>query len=224
MPVVTASSSTCPTSCPLKGAGCYAESGPLAIHWDAVTKGSKGGDLATALKPVRRLPKGTIWRYGQAGDLPGEGDVIDSDGLRQITAANRGKRGIVFTHKPPTEPNLALLRSAAGEGLTVNLSANSMAHADELADTGLPVVTVLPSAYARLRRGSVWLESLQSFRARLATLTRSTPRERKIAVCPATYTDTTCQSCGVCSSPDRKDVIIGFPAHGTRRRLIDLAQ
>ena len=38
MPVSTTSSETCPTTCPFKGNGCYAESGPLAFLWHGLDK------------------------------------------------------------------------------------------------------------------------------------------------------------------------------------------
>jgi hypothetical protein len=89
MPVVTASKKTCPTSCPLQDNGCYAEAGPLAILWRAVSSGSKGISFADLSRKIRPLPRGQIWRYGQAGDLPGEGDEIDGDQLGELAAANR---------------------------------------------------------------------------------------------------------------------------------------
>ena len=42
IPVSTSSIQTCPPSCLLKEAGCYANSGPLAIHWKAVNEGRRG--------------------------------------------------------------------------------------------------------------------------------------------------------------------------------------
>ncbi|CCV12985.1 hypothetical protein MESS4_510152 [Mesorhizobium sp. STM 4661] len=50
IPVATVSNESCPTSCPLLGAGCYAENGPLRIHWDAVTKKQKGWNSKNLLK------------------------------------------------------------------------------------------------------------------------------------------------------------------------------
>ena len=219
--VVTASRDTCPSSCPLKNNGCYAEHGPLAIHWNAVSEGRKGGDLDEALKPIRQLPKNEVWRYGQAGDLPGDGDVIDREGLRKIAAANRGKRGIVFTHKPPTEHNLEALREAREAGLNVNLSADDLIEADELSKTGLSVVTVLHSSYGRRRSKGEWAESLSDYKKRTRSYPKETPEGRRIAVCPATYFDIDCRRCGMCSQHDRKEAIIGFPAHGTKTRAID---
>lgn len=216
MPVVTSSADTCPDSCPLKAKGCYALTGPLKLHWDKVTSGERGTDLDEALKPIRKLNRGALWRWGQAGDLPGKGDVIDHEAMRKIANVNRGKRAIVFTHKPPTPENLAILREVAEKGLNVNLSADNLEEADELADLGLPVVTVLSSEHGRKSA-----EPLGKYRERLRSLPRRTPRGRKIAVCPATYADISCTECGVCADGDRKGVIIGFPAHGAQKRHVD---
>ncbi len=35
IPVSTSTAAWCPDSCPLKGAGCYGNGGPLAIQWKA---------------------------------------------------------------------------------------------------------------------------------------------------------------------------------------------
>lgn len=215
MPVMTSSAATCPDSCPLKK-GCYAMTGPLKLHWDKVTSGERGTNLEEALRPIRKLNQGALWRYGQAGDLPGEGDRIDRDAMNQIAKANRGKRAIVFTHKPPTPENLAILREVAAKGLNVNLSADDLVEADELADLRMPVVTVLTSDYAKNAK-----ENLSEYRKRLKSLTLRTPKGRKIAVCPATYIDVSCTECGICADGERKSVIVGFPAHGTRKKQVD---
>ncbi len=216
MPVMTSSQDTCPDSCPLKKGGCYAMTGPLRLHWDRVTHGDRGVGLDEALKPIRRLGKGSIWRYGQAGDLPGEGEHIDHDALRKVARANRGKRAIVFTHKPPTPENLEIIREVAADGLNINLSADTLREADELADLGLPVVTVLTSEYGRKKD-----ETLAAYRKRLKLMARRTPGNRKIAICPATYADVSCVECGVCADGDRKGVIVGFPAHGTHKKKVN---
>ena len=44
IPVSTTSRNSCPEACELKGSGCYAESGPLRLHWDAVGA-NRGYDL-----------------------------------------------------------------------------------------------------------------------------------------------------------------------------------
>lgn len=216
MPIVTASKKTCPTSCPLRENGCYAEAGPIAILWRAITSGSKGISFAELCRKIRRLPRGQIWRYGQAGDLPGEGDEIDGEQLRQLAAANARRPAIVFTHKPPTAANLGHLRAAADKGLHVNLSADSLAEADELASTGLSVVTILSSEYGRNCK-----ETLQAYRARRKALPNHTPGGLRIAICPATYLDVTCVECQVCSRPRGNGTVMGFPAHASRSASVD---
>ena len=87
-----------------------------------------------------------------------------------------------------------------------------------------PVVTVLARPYARKalrqryeRRPDQWTETIGDWRDRTASLPRYTPAGRRIAVCPATYTDATCRSCCVCAHA--RDAVIGFPAHGAWRKV-----
>jgi len=136
---------------------------------------------------------------------------------------------IVFTHKPVfgSDPvaveNRRLIATAIKAGFTINLSANNPAHADALAELGIaPVVTVLARAYARRavrhrykKRRDEWAETIAEWRDRTALLPRFTPAGTRIAICPATYTDATCKSCGACARV--RDAVIGFPAHGAWR-------
>lgn len=211
IPVVTSHKSTCPTSCPLKGAGCYAEHGPLRLVWDRVSL-----KLEQIVSEIRSLPKRQLWRYAQAGDLPGEGDAICKESMDALVRANNRRPVLAYTHKPPTPENLAILRDAHERGFVVNLSADNLEEADELAATGLPVVTVLPSSYGRDKRS----ETITSYRKRLRDQIRTTPDGRKVAICPATYLDLTCDVCRICANPDRKGVVIGFPAHGSKARTV----
>ncbi|CAB4202219.1 hypothetical protein UFOVP1366_7 [uncultured Caudovirales phage] len=198
MPVTTTSEESCPTDCPLKHNGCFAEGGPLAILWRKVTDRKAGIAWADAMVSIKALPKGTLWRHNQAGDLPGIGNNIDAAAMRQLVRANKGKRGFTYTHKPMTADNADAVIDAIGQGFTVNLSANDLAHADALADTGIgPVVVVLPADQTRATK---------------------TPAGRHVAICPAAISDNvTCVTCGLCALASRK-AIIGFPAHGASKR------
>jgi hypothetical protein len=209
IPVSTTSADTCPQSCPFLHNGCYADSGPLAINWRDVDNGRAGTDWQGFCAAVAALPIGTFWRHNQAGDLPGAGDAIDAAQLAQLAASNTGKRGFTFTHKPMTDPaNAAAVRDANAAGFAVNLSANTLAHADELAALAIaPVAVVLPHDVDGK-----------------ATRTLQTPAGRTVSVCPATYReDVTCQTCQLCQRQDRKS-IVGFPAHGgTARKASTIA-
>jgi len=195
IPVSTTSMSTCPT-CPLKGNGCYAESGPLRLHWNKVSSGDRGGTLTELCASIRKLPRQQLWRWAQAGDLPGADDLIDVAALAQLTQANQGRRGFGFTHYDAEIPaNAAALTACNAAGFTMNLSANTLADADRLAATGAgPVVVGLSIDQTKPTR---------------------TPAGRFVAVCPATQRDdVTCATCGICAHATRR-AIIGFPAHGS---------
>lgn len=202
IPVTTSPANTCPDACPLKAGGCYAKSGPLALHWKKVSDGARGVFWSEFLAAIRSLPAGQVWRHNQAGDLPGTGDAIDAAALGELVQANQGKRGFTYTHKPPTGSNLSAIRKANSAGFVVNLSGNSLEHVDKLARHRLPMVTVLPAADVAKR---------ETF----------TPAGRRVVICPATRSGTiTCATCRLCQKADRP-FVIGFPAHGTSSKKAD---
>ncbi len=214
MPVSTTSAETCPSDCPLKRNGCYAETGNLGFLWRALTENGPHAAWQSGVARVRStdwrglcanvaaLSDGTLWRHNQAGDLPHTGGMIDDRLLTDLVCANRGRRGFTYTHHNVLHNarNRELVAWANGQGFTVNLSGNSLAHADALADLGVgPVVVVLP----RHVSGNVEVR---------------TPKGRRVVVCPATYRDdVTCKSCGLCQVAGR-GVVVGFPAHGAGAR------
>ena len=145
--------------------------------------------------------------------------------------ANRGKRVIAFTHKPVLPDtavaacNRSIIAVANTVGFTINLSANNPSEADALADLVIgPVVTILAQDYARRAvrhrvksRPDEWAETIAEWRDRITALPRRTPAGRRIAICPATYTNATCKSCGACAQS--REAVIGFPAHGAWRMV-----
>lgn len=202
IPATVSERATCPTSCPFYDAGCYAGVGPVSWHWKKVRPGERGGDWAELCKHIAALPENQLWRHNVAGDLPGDGETIDHGALGQLVSANSGKRGFTYTHYPATQQNLAAIHAANRAGFTINLSANNLDHADKLAAHNVaPVVVVLPEHNDGLRL--------------------RTPQGRKVAICPATYSDTNCKACQLCQRQDRA-VIVGFPAHGAQKSTVDI--
>jgi hypothetical protein len=146
----------------------------------------------------------------------------------RLVAANAVKSVIAFTHTPVLgdDPvaigNRRLIAMAVNASFSVNLSAGNSDHARPTGGTrDYPVVTVLARAHARhavryrfKRRCDERAETIARWRDRTATLPRHTPSGRRISVCPATYTDATCKSCGACAR--NRGTVIGFPAHGGR--------
>lgn len=170
------------------------------MHWNKVSAGERGTDLTGLVDKIHALPAGTVWRHNVSGDLPGKGERINGADLARIVLANNDKRGFTYTHKRPHVARNAQHIAAANRlGFTVNLSANDMVEADEFASLDIgPVVTVLPADQ---------------------TTNTTTPHGRKVVVCPATQRDdVTCATCKLCSVADRS-VIVGFPVHGSRKRM-----
>ena len=222
IPVSTSSRDTCPQSCPWYKRGCYANGGPLRIHWNKVSNASRGtSELSTFLGQIERLPPGTLWRHNQAGDLPGEGQRINHHELRSLAKASAHTRGFTYTHKPVlgddpiARKNRTIIARYNTQGFVINLSGNGLEDADKLYRLRIaPVTTVLPS----------------NFEGR----TFVTPGGVRGIVCPATYRDDiTCSSCPrrsesehdsrrpcLCAIPNRS-YIIGFPAHGAQKRELD---
>jgi hypothetical protein len=207
IPVTTTEESTCPDNCSLKNNGCYAKFGRVSMHWRKISAGERGGSWDALCAEVEKLPRKQLWRHNVAGDLPGLNNLIDTNRLAQLVEANRGKRGFTFTHKPVGLKGLELfnaraIRAANKNGFTINLSADSLAQADELVALDIaPVAVVLP-LYASER-------------------VSKTPAGNTVVVCPATRfkTKVTCETCQLCAVVSRK-CIVGFPAHGVRKKHV----
>ena len=199
IPVSTSSSLTCPDACPLKKA-CYAKQGPLAIHWARVSSGSRGVSFEEFCEAVRCLPDGQLWRHNEAGNLPGTGDAIDTERLRALVEANRGRRGFTYTHKPVLDcpENAKAVSEANRGGFTVNLSADNVTEADQLKAAGIGPVTVVVPEDVR-----------ENF---------TTPAGHRVVICPnVKRPELTCEKCGLCQRSDRRS-IVAFPVHGISRR------
>lgn len=198
IPVVMTSGDTCPSTCPLKGHGCYGAQGPLRWIWNKVDDGRLGGTWDGIIQKVAALPLKQLWRYGVVGDLPGEDGEIDQAMLEQLVAANQGKKGFAYTHKPMTPANAQAVRKANKAGFTINLSANTLAEVDALAGLGVgPVVVSMPKGAGNM----------------------VTPGGRKVVICPAYAKNTNCSLCQICAKAGRK-AVIGFPAHGSQSRYV----
>ena len=204
IPVSTSSRASCSPSCPFLANGCYAEAGPLALHWQAVTRGERGVSFRDFMAVIASLPKGQLWRHNQAGDLPHSGGRISRRFVRGIVAANRGRRGFTYTHHDPSKgENAALIRYANRNGFRINVSTETESAADHAIAAGMPAVLAVPSTEMR-----------RSWR---------TPAGNAVLVCPAQRSDTkTCSDCQLCERRGSR-VVIAFIAHGTGKRKADQA-
>lgn len=221
--VTTSPRKTCPNACPLRRSAngdlanvCYAEHGMLGgFLWSKLDRLPAGGrfqkgqirinSFEELCAAVRALPDGSLWRHNQAGDLPTtDNETIDADELNILVAANDNKRGFTYTHFDVVDnkPNRETVKAANDNGFTINLSANSLLHADELYDVGCGPVAVVVEADV--------------------TENLTTPKGRKIVICPARLRrDVTCETCRLCAR--QRDFIIGLPALGRRKDRLKAA-
>ena len=187
----------------MKGNGCYAENFPLALHW--LKQEQTGVDFATVLYAVRTLPKKALWRLFEAGDFEPSSEnpeLISPSQVVSLLAANNGKRGFGYTHYPVL-PNLETLQLMNASGLTINVSADSLEQAEVYFSLGLPTVVVVAENFPK----------------------DSVVDGVRVVVCPnqSTPSKPTCLQCQMCQKPDR-DYVIGFRAHGTKKRKIKVSQ
>jgi len=202
IPVSTSSRETCP-DCIFRGNGCYAETGPLALHWAKVTSGTRGVNWAAFLEAIRALPVGQLWRHNQAGDLYKPGSLLGQKALEQLTEANRGRRGFTYSHHKRTPAVVQAFKSATASGFTVNASCHSETEADAAMADGLRAVFVAPSTETRRQ----W----------------STAGNNRAVVCPAQRFDAMdCATCRLCQARP-SNVAIVFLAHGTGRKKVETA-
>jgi hypothetical protein len=201
IPATVSGKDTCPDACPLKANGCYADLGPIGWNWNKVSDGRLGGDYETLLAKIKKLPRNQLWRHNNSGDLVGQNELIDIKALESLIKANKGKLGYTYTHYDVLshESNARAVKMANDGGLTINLSANDINHADKLKALNIaPVVTVLPMDSAKVTY---------------------TEAGHKVVVCPAqTKENMNCARCGLCQVQNRS-YIIGFLAHGARKKV-----
>jgi hypothetical protein len=211
IPVTTTDRNSCP-DCPFAANGCYADQQPLRGLWDGLTAAGPNAtyqsgkatihtyDLAGLVGKIEGLKLGQAWRHNQGGDLPKGMQGIDRVAVMAIANANVGKKGWTYTHHNvlQNEHNRTVVADANAKGFTINLSGNTLAHADQLADLAIaPVVVVLPASV----QGKAEIH---------------TPKGRRVVVCPATYDDkVNCKSCMLCQK--QRNTIVGFPAHGASK-------
>jgi hypothetical protein len=202
--VSTSARATCSPTCPFFENGCYAESGPLLLHWRKVSEGLRGVKFSEFLAQLKGLESGRLFRHNQAGDLPHTAGRISRTFIKRMVQSVSHLKAFTYTHHSlKLGENLQLLRYANRNGFTINVSTESESAADDAIAAGLPAVMVADSAESR----TTW----------------HTKSGNIVLVCPAQRSDTkTCADCKLCHHRGRR-VIIAFLAHGTGKRKANAA-
>ena len=199
IPITVSNKETCPPSCPLMDDGCFADAFHTKLHWDKVSSGERGKSWPEFLEDVKTIGKKALWRHNVSGDLRGQHNVIDRPSLKQLTKANKGKKGFTYCHYPmDCVNNREAIKEANDGNFIVNLSANNLAQADTYKNLNIaPVVVILGEHAAKVNY---------------------TPEGKKVVTCPAQNTKKIqCINCELCANKDR-DYIIGFRVHGTFKK------
>jgi hypothetical protein len=205
--VSTSSKSTCPDDCPLKEKGCYAGNGPLNLHWQKVTDGTRGVSFDDFLLQVGALPMRAEYRHNQAGDLPSENGQIDAPKLARLAAIikRRKLKAFTYTHYNVISNlnNRMAIKQANDQGFTINLSANHINEVDNLLTLNIaPIAVIMPINAPKVSY---------------------TAAGNKVVICPAQTNDATrCIDCMLCAKKERS-FSIGFIAHGTNAKKAALA-
>lgn len=196
--------SSCAPSCALRAVAdggdgsCYASAGfRTRMAWQ---RADSGLEWDAFLRAVEELPAGWLFRHDVAGDLPHNGGRIDPEAMAGLVEAAAKVRGWTYTHHVMTPENIDTVRAANKAGFTVNLSADSLEHADRLRATGAgPVVVTVPADHPAVS---------------------ATPDGMKVIVCLAQQRDNaSCASCKLCLKAERS-FAVAFRAHGTMARVL----
>ena len=200
--VTMTESASCPDTCALKAAGCYAQFSFVGIQWRQLDKGTHGIEWDEFIRELSKMPNGYTFRHNVAGDLPHDNGRIDAVKLLQLVMASNRKTGFTYTHHDMRNPdNLAAVLGANKKGFTINASCDNLDQVDQAIALGLPAATILPETSGK---------------------TTITPAGNRVVTCPATYSsEVTCATCGggwaLCARHDR-NYAIGFPVHGSGKK------
>ena len=178
----------------------------MKYHWDILDSGDRGVPAAEFFRLIAALPPSQLWRHNQVGDLVATAaGKISRRFIRGLIAANRGRRGYTYSHHDlALGENLALIRQANRQGLTINVSTETEAAADRAVAAGLPTVVAVPSTETR----TAW----------------STQAGNRVVVCPAQRDGSTvdCATCQLCYQRPA-GLIVAFLAHGTSKAKANAA-
>jgi hypothetical protein len=130
---------TCPDACPLKGNGCYGESGPLGIHFRRM------GKTAGSADDVIRAECELI-RAGKNRHLPLRlhvvGDCLTAEHAEWLAEACKVRTGPVWTY---THSWRTIPRAAFG-AISVMASCESLAQVAQARERGYSASLVIPEA------------------------------------------------------------------------------
>lgn len=209
--VSTTSRESCPLFCALRLSGCYADGYRTQRHWNLVTEQKRGVQPEEFLIQLRKLHATDMFRHNVAGDLipkVNNPNQINQQFLTELfKATSHLFAAWTYTHHTlqgaDGEVNRQMILNINSQGkFIVNVSTESKDVAAQLHKEGFMVTVVQPEGLPT------------AFRHQGVSFVQ----------CPATLdgSSITCKTCGglrgkpLCAR--KRDVVVVFPAHGTRKR------
>jgi hypothetical protein len=181
---------TCPTSCPLRDAGCYARGRIFGIP--ARLGAEDGGEYSEVRALARNLRLGAMVRANVSGDMlneAGRPDFPYAAALSHVATERPDVAVYGYTHAwRSLDPEIA-------PGVALNASCESPEEIIAAAAAGWPTVTTATDASD--------------------PIIGQTIAGRRVIVCPAQTRDgVTCATCGLCARPARRSTV-AFLVHGS---------
>lgn len=219
--VISSSTSTCPTACPFVKEGCYGKAVPyIKYHWDRFSRGEgRALSFDELINEIHKLPEGCLIRYGEVGDLPGDGTYINERHLVELIGAFECVDAkawtythyLSFTNKEVFTRNCeVLMRNRSSKHFTINISEEDKGKALLMCDH-------FPTTMVIFDDGKKDWSKKKSFKI----------GNRKALICPAVSKEgIQCINCGgiggpLCFNRKKNSPIICFPAHGSKRKAVN---
>lgn len=189
-----AAQTSCPATCPLRGAGCYAESGPMALHTGRLNRANRSAiqvarDEAMA---IDALKSGLPLRLHVVGDCRTKATARIVSGAAARYIKRTGARAVwTYTHAWRDVP-----RDAWAREVSVLASCENVGQVKEARAHGYRACAVVVASHPA--DGKAY----------------NVEGVGKVVPCPNQVRDgVTCADCKLCWSSDR-DVVVAFAAHG----------
>ncbi len=188
--------STCPSTCPLLNAGCYAQQGK--VHLAGRGRVSRN-DGEVFLSAVRDMPKGAMVRLHVSGDVMADGkktgsNKIDIKYLRSLIKAAKSRPDVTFYGYTHAWYLIDRNKFKFPKNLVLNASCDNDKDVVVAKALGWDVVTVWPETVTKRRIGNT-------------------------VVCPNQTSGLSCAECKLCMKPNRV-LDVAFLAHGVSKKKI----
>lgn len=187
---------TCPSTCPLLNAGCYAQSGPTALQARGRSSDSDG---AIFLRELARIPHGATVRLHVSGDVLTGGDAngsstLDVAYLDALVDGARSRPDVTFFGYTHAWRLIDRARFVFPTNFVLNASCDTPEDVAEARATGWDTCTVWPHDVTGKRHGDT-------------------------VVCPNQTVGLSCAECRLCMKPNRP-LTVAFLAHGVSKKKV----